>query len=157
MRRVGLACLGVLLVLWATGCGGGHGSDTYTLSATQACLKKARFQATVAANRFLPGSAGNLRVQLTNSANTLLAPSNLSGGESTDEFVFLVFDKNAAQALATQEKAVTLAVQSTEHQSILMTRSAARAGVGLTKNVFYYSDNGALTPGERTKITSCLR
>jgi hypothetical protein len=157
MRRIGLGCVGALLVLGAAGCGGGHAKNAYTLSATQTCLKKAGFGPTAVANPYLPGSAGNLRVQLTNSSNTLLAPSNLSGGGSTDEYVFLVFDKTATEALATQEKAVTLAVQSTEHQAVLMTRAAARAGVGLTKNVFYYSDAGALTKGERTKITSCLR
>jgi hypothetical protein len=158
MQRVGLwvslASLALLVVIGTTGCGGG-GSHLYTLAATQACMKKAGYQTTPVKNPYLPGSAGNLRVQLSN-PTALLNPSALRGGDSSDQYVFLVFDKNIAGGLATEQKAVTLAVQSTEHFAVLMTRAAAKAGVGLTKNVFYYTDSGALTAGERTKITACL-
>jgi hypothetical protein len=159
MRRVGLragaAGAGLLVAIGAAGCGGGGGSHLYTLAATRACLDKAGYQTTPVENPYLPGSAGNLRVKLSNST-TLLNPSSLRGSSASDEYVFLVFDKSLAGGLATEQKAVTLAVESTEHYAVMMTRAAAKAGVGLTKNVFYYSDSGALTQGERTKITSCL-
>jgi hypothetical protein len=153
----GMACAAVLLAIGASACGsGGGGSDTYNLSATQSCMNKAGYQATTVKNPYLPGSAGNLRVQLSKQDH-LLTPNTPTGGAPNDDYVFLVFDTTPVGALATQSKAITLAVKSFEHQSVLLTRAGAKAGVGLTKNVFYYSANGALTSSERTKITTCLR
>ena len=120
---VGLASVALLVAVGTTGCGGG-GNHLYTLPATQACLKKAGYQTTPVKNPYLPGSLGNLRVQLTNET-TLLNPSALRGGDSSDQYVFLVFDKDVAGGLATEQKAVTLAVESTEHYAVLMTRAAA--------------------------------
>lgn len=145
----------MLIALGAAACGG-SGSSLYTLSATQSCMKKAGYQTSVVKDPYLPGAGGNLRVQLSTSVK-LLTPAALRGGGPNADFVFLVFDKDPATALKTENKAVTLAVQSFEHQAVLLTRAGARAGVGLTKNVFYYSANGALTAGERTKVSSCLR
>ena len=151
----GLICAAVLLAVVASGCGGSSGSNAYSLSATRSCMDKAGYQTATVKNPYLPGSGGNLRAQLSK-RDHLLNPSTITGSAPNDDYVFLVFDKTPAEALTTQEKAVTLAIQSFEHQSVLLTRAAARAGVGLTKNVFYYSPNGALTTSERTKITSCL-
>jgi hypothetical protein len=156
MQRVALMCGAVLVVLGMAACGGGGGSHAYTLSATQACLKKAGYQTVTVSNSSLPGSGGDLRVRLTNVVH-LLTPNSPTGAGPEQQYVFLVFQKSPAAALVTENKAVTLAVQSTEHYAVLMTRAAAKAGVGLTENVFYYSTSGALTQGERTKVTSCLR
>jgi hypothetical protein len=157
MQRGALTCGATLVVLGLAACGGsGGGSHVYTLAATQSCLKKAAYQVTTVTNSSLPGSAGNLRVRLTNTVH-LLNPNSQTGGGPEQEYVFLVFQKDPAAALVTENKAVTLAVQSTEHYAVMMTRAAAKAGVGLTKNVFYYSTSGALTQGERTKVMSCLR
>lgn len=151
----GLTCAAALLAVAASGCGGSSGSGAYSLSATRSCMDKAGYQTATVKNSYLPGSGGNLRAQLSK-RDHLLSPNTPTGSAPNDDYVFLVFDKTPAEALTTQEKAVTLAIQSFEHQSVLLTRAAARAGVGLTKNVFYYSPNGALTPSERLKITSCL-
>jgi hypothetical protein len=150
----GLTCAAALLAVGASACGG-SASSAYSLSATRSCMDKAGYQTATVKNPYLPGSGGNLRAQLSK-RDHLLNPTTPTGSAPNDDYVFLVFDKTPVQAHATQEKAVTLAVQSFEHQSVLLTRAAARAGVGLTKNVFYYSPNGALTPSERTKITTCL-
>jgi hypothetical protein len=156
--RVGLATVCVMLAVAAAGCGGGGsgGSSGYTLSSTKACLQKAGFGAVAVGNDELPGAGGNLRVKLTNKVG-LLNPSAPSGGGPENEYVFLVFAKDPAAALATERKALDLALQSFHSRGLLMTRSAAKQGVGLTKNVFYYSAAGPLTKDERTKVGSCLR
>jgi hypothetical protein len=157
MKGIGMAGIGALIAIGVAGCGGGGGGNgLYTLSATESCMQKAGYQTTTVKNPYLPGSAGNLRVQLSK-IDHLLNPTAATGGAPNDDFVFLVFDKDTTGALATENKAVTLAVQSFEHQSVLLTRTAAKAGVALAKNVFFYSANGALTPSERTKVTTCLR
>jgi len=157
MQRGALACGATLVVLGMAACGGsGGGSGVYTLSATKSCLQKAGYQTITVTDSYLPGSAGNLRVRLTNTVH-LLSPASPTGRGPEQEYVFLVFQKTPAAALVTENKAITLAVQSTEHYAVLMTRAAAKAGVGLTKNVFYYTTTGALTQGERTKVTACLR
>jgi hypothetical protein len=154
--RAVLACVGALLALAAAGCGGGGGSNgNYTLAATKSCFTKGGFLAQELANRYLPGTGGNLRVRISRKEHRLLAPGGVKGLVARD-YVFLVFQKDPAAALATQEKAVTLAVKSLASQSVLITRAAVRRGVGLTKNVFFYSATGALTKSERTKVASCL-
>ncbi len=155
MRRLGTIGGAVLVAIGAAACGGGGGSHLFTLAATQSCLQKAGYETTQVKNPYLPGTGGNLRVKLTNTVH-LLTPNSPAGGGPDQEYVFLVFTKDPAAGLAIENKAVTLAVQSTEHYAVMMTRAAAKAGVGLTKNVFYYSASGALTQGERTKVTACL-
>jgi len=158
MKRYALSCLGAALALAIAGCGGGSGgAHIYTLSATQSCLRKNGFQASVVTDFSLPGTGGNLRVRLTDVGQALLAPNTPPGAPSPDEFVFLVFDKTAAAALATEKRAMTLAFQSLRADGLQMTRAQLRAGVGLTDNVFYYSAVGVLAKSERTKIMSCLR
>ncbi len=156
MKRIGMAGIGALIAIGVAGCGGGGGNGLYTLSATASCMQKAGYQTTKVTNPYLPGSAGNLRVQLSK-IDHLLNPTTPTGAAPNDDFVFLVFDKDATGALATENKAITLAVRSFEHQSALLSRAAAKAGVAVAKNVFFYSANGALTPSERTKVTTCLR
>lgn len=154
-RRAGLACVGVVVAIGASGCGGGGGSG-YTLSATRSCFDKAGFLTNELANRYLPGTGGNLRVRITKAQQQLLSPGGVKGRQARD-YVFLVFGKDPAEATATQAKAVHLAVSSLRSQAVLITPAAVRKGVGVTGNVFYYSATGALTKGERTKVTSCLR
>ena len=155
--RVALGSFAVILAVAAAGCGGGgSGSSGYSLSSTRACLQKAGFGAVAVGNDELPGAGGNLRVKLTNKIG-LLDPNAPSGGGPENEYVFLVFAKDPAAALATERKALDLALQSFHSRGLLMTRAAAKQGVGLTKNVFYYSASGPLTKDERTKVGSCLR
>jgi hypothetical protein len=148
------ACAGL------SGCGGGGGGgggedDLYTLPATRTCLDKAGLETSVIKDPYLPGSGGNLRVHVTK-AEPLLDPGQRSGNAETG-YVFVVFDKDPAAALETQEKALDLAEKSFQHEQVLMTRAALKKGVALNRNVFYYSATGALTGAERTKVASCLR
>ena len=48
-------------------------------------------------------------------------------------------------------------MRSFQNQNVSLTRSAAERGVGLTRNVFYYSSEGPLTKSARTKVGACLR
>ena len=143
------------MVLGTAACGGG--SHSYTLTATRSCLVKAGFQTAALKNRFLPGTGGNLRVRLTTGGNAPLDPNAPRGGISPDEYVFLVFERDPAAALATEARAVSLAVRSVEAGGRSITRRAVLDGVALTKNVFYYSDTGALTQSERKQVAVCLR
>ncbi len=152
MARLGLVCLGLIAVL--AGCGGPAG--LYTLAATRACLDRDGFKAVALTNRSLPGSGGNLRVQLR-SVQSPLSPTALRGSVAPNEFVFLVFDKDSGSALATEDRAITLTVRTLEAQGEQLTRAYVRAGVGLSKNVFYYSPSGPLSKTERSKVESCLR
>ena len=92
-----------------------------------------------------------------NNAVGLLNPNAPAGTVAPDTYVFLVFDRDSAAANATERKALRLAIQSLRANGLLISAAAARQGMGLTKNVFYYSPTGALTGGERAKIASCLR
>jgi hypothetical protein len=156
VQRAGLACVGVLVLIGAVGCGGG-GSNRYSLSATRLCLKKAGFQTSSVTNSYLPSTGGDLRARLTNAGPSLLAPGNLRGGPPPDQYVFLIFGKDPAAALATENKALALTLRSLKADGLLMTRAAVENAVGVAKNVFYYSPTGALTKSERAKVTSCLR
>jgi hypothetical protein len=154
--RAGLVGVGAVVALAVAGCGGGGGgSKAYTLSPTKACFTKGGFLAQDLANRYLPGTGGNLRVRISRNEHRVIAPGGVKGLVARD-YVFLVFQKDPAAALQTQEKAVTLAVKSLASQSVLITRAAVRRGVGVTKNVFFYSATGALTKSERTRVASCL-
>jgi len=153
MQRAGLALGGALVAMCLASCGG-SGSHKYTLSATRSCLEKAGFETSVVANQYLRASGGSLRVHF-NVGPGLLAPNQPH--TTAPGYAFLVFGKDPAEALAVENRALTLAVQSFEHQPILVTRATIKKGVGLTKNVFYYSTTGALTRSEREKIVSCLR
>jgi|SRR5579872_5462777 len=154
MRRVGLASVAVVALATA-GCGGGS-SKLYSLSATRSCLTRAGYQAVALANRSLPGAAGNLRVRLATS-EPALAPTALRGTVIPNQFVFLVFGNDAASALATENKAITLTIRALNDQGEQLTRAYVRSGVGLNKNVFFYSPSGPLTHSERTRVTTCLR
>ena len=140
MRRPTIALaalLSVLVALVAAGCGSSSGGGpTYTLSATQKCLKAAGDRAFTVTNQVLAGSQGNLEVQFTYGT----------------EDIYVVFGKNKSEAEATQEKAVT---QAALHNHI--DRATVLAGVTVDHNVFYYSDYGPLTAIGRQKITACLR
>ncbi len=157
VRRCLLGLLAAFAVVAAAGCGGGSSGGTYTLDAARSCFQKAGLKANTTTNRYLPGALGYLQVEFESAKNAALNPgANLQGRSPQNQDVFLVFEKDAAGALATENKAVTLAVRSLRSQGNLMTRSAVLAGVGLTRNVFFYSATGALTKNERTKVASCL-
>ena len=154
MERVGLAGLAAISVLAFAACGGGSSSSGFTLKATQACLEKAGYQTAVVQNRYFGGT--NLRVKI-NSAPQLLNPNQPTGTVQPNTFVFVVFAKNAGGALAVENTAIDLAMKSLSNSGLLITRAGARAGMQVTRNVFYYSDTGALTQAERSKISACLR
>lgn len=161
MLRAGVICVGLLLVGVLAGCGGHHRAvetdQIYTLDATRSCLDQAGFQTTVLTNHYLPGSGGNLRVRVTNEGPALLAPNASHTAPPSDEFVFLVFDHDRAAALKTEARAVTLGLQSASADGLQITRNELEKGVGLSKNVFFYSATGTLTNGERRKVANCLR
>jgi hypothetical protein len=119
-------------------------------------MQHAGYEARALANPSLPGSGGNLRVQLRN-VEPVLAPTAPRGGVIPNVYVFLVFDRDATSALATENKAIELTVRTIEGRGEAVTRSFVQAGVGLTRNVFYYSTSGPLTKDERTKVEACLR
>ncbi len=159
MRSASLAVAAVAVGVCLAGCGGGGGTgggkDTYTLAATRSCLDKAGYPTAVVKNQYLPGTGGNLRVHVTET-EALLDPGQKTGNAAPG-YVFLVFGKDPAAAIRTENKALALAMQSFEHEQQLMTRAALKKGVGLAGNVFYYSSTGALTAAERAKVASCLR
>ena len=155
MRGAGPLCAAAV-VLGVAGCGGGGGgAKLYSLSATQACMRHAGYAAVALANTSLPGAAGNLRVQIA-TTEPALAPNALRGTVIPNQFVFLVFGKDEASALVTENKAITITIRTLNDQGEQLTRAYVRSGVGLSKNVFYYSPSGPLTKGERSKVVSCL-
>lgn len=155
MRYVGPLGFGLLVLVALAGCGGG-GQRLFTLPATRACLLRAGYQARALANRSLPGAGGNLLVRLR-SGEPLLTPNAPEGTVLPNEYVFLVFDKDAAAAVATEKKAVSLTIRTLNVNGEAVTRAYVEAGVGLEKNVFYYSPTGPLTKDQRTKVAACLR
>lgn len=158
-RRTGrgaAAALAATVLVAAAGCGGAS-SRSYSLAATQACLRKAGFPASVVTNFYLQGTGGNLRVRLTNAGPALLAPNTPTGSISPDQYVFLVFDASPAAAAAAEQKALRLAQRSLHSHGILMSNAAVEQTVGLSENVFYYSATQNITRAERATITRCLR
>jgi hypothetical protein len=151
-----MGCALALIVVTASGCGGGSGSSLYTLSATQGCLKKAGYTAAPLPNSLLTGSRGNLRVRLSN-AEPILTPNAPPGSVVPHEWVFLVFQDSHAAALQTEQKAVALTIRSLNAEGEVVTPAFIERGVGLAENVFYYSPTGPLTRGERARVDACLR
>jgi hypothetical protein len=143
-------------VLAAAGCGGG-GSSGYSLDKTKSCLETQGYTATSIANKYLPGSGGNLRVQLTSDKAKALAPNAPRGLAQPDEFVFLVFGKSPAEAQKTETHAVNLAISSLRAKGLILDRPAALQAVQVEKNVFIYSASGPLTQPERNAVTACLK
>lgn len=156
MRRPWLLTV-PLAAIGLSGCGGSGGNGAYSLSATKACLNKAGLQTAAVSNDNFPAATGNLRVQIRKPGQTLLDPQQLRSGIPPNEYVFLVFSKTPAAALATEQKAVNVAFQSLRVRGMLITRAALRNDVGLDRNVFYYSTTGAVTKGDKAKFISCLR
>jgi hypothetical protein len=156
--RARLACIGVCVALAAAGCGGGGAkSHLYTLTATQACLRKAGFETAVVQNFYLAGKGGNLRVKLASTKPQLLNPNAPRGGApSGSGDVFLVFGRDSAAARATQRKGLTLASESLSENGLSLTRAAIEKSMGVSGNVFYYSATQALSSRERATITRCL-
>ena len=134
----------------------GPGPDLYTLSATQACLEKAGYGTAVVKNTTLPSSGGNLRVQIAKTGSGLLDPAQAKGGIPPNTYVFLVFAKDPAAALATERRAVRISVQALKTRGLTITPAAVRSDVGIAKNVFFYSTTGGVTPSERAKFSPCL-
>ena len=131
---VTLSPLALLLVLVATGCGS-KGGPAFTLSPTEKCLNAAGYKAAPVKNPILTGTQGNLEVDF---------------GYGT-ESIYLVFGKNASEATALQDKAVTQ-TEVNDH----LDRTTILSGVTVDKNVFYYSDRGPLTVVGRNEISAGL-
>ena len=141
LGRAASATLVALAVSAAAGCGG-SGSSGYSLDKTAACFKKSGFTATPQVNHALPGSQGNLRVAL--------------GPSYGNQYVFIVFGKDAKEATATENKAVALAEKSFKARDVVFPKSEVLAGVRTDKNVFYYSDTNAISQIVRKDVESCL-
>jgi hypothetical protein len=152
----GFVVSAMLLGVAAAGCGGSHGSSLYTLPATKSCMEKAGFPSTALTNDTLPGTGGNLRVQVS-TVVPALAPSALRGTVVPNQYVFLVFGATPAEAQKIENLAITKTVRTLYDQGISATRDYVKRGIGLTKNVFFYSPSGALTPSQRAKVDRCLR
>ncbi len=135
-RVLGAALLVAVAALLASGCGG-SGGGKYSLSATQQCLNGIKgLHAIPQQNRFLAASGGNLKITF---------------GYGTP-VVYLVFGKNTSEAKKLEERGVA---QAERYQSI--PRQVILDGVAQKANVFYYSDEGALTQVARSKVEACLR
>jgi hypothetical protein len=156
MRVAAGVVVGALLAAGVAGCGGGHGSSLYTLAGTKACLQKQGFPSTALENSSLPGSGGNLRVQVSTEVPAL-APNAPRGTVVPNQYVFLVFGASPAEAQKLENRAITLTVRTLFDQGISATRDYVRRGVGLARNVFFYSPSGALTPSQRAKVGRCVR
>jgi hypothetical protein len=152
----GVAVSATLLTVGAAGCGGSHGSSLYTLAATKTCMEKQGFPSDELENNTLPGSRGNLRVQVS-TVVPALAPNAPRGTVVPNQYVFLVFGASPAEAQKLEDTAITKTVHTLFDQGISATRDYVRRGVGLSKNVFFYSPSGALTPSQRAKVDRCLR
>ncbi len=135
VRCLGISSVALVLAALAAGCGskGAHG---YSLAPTEKCLNSTGARASPVTNQLLKGSEGNLKVQFTYGT----------------EDIYIVFGKNATEAIAIQNRAVTQ-TEINEH----IDRNTILGGVTQTGNVFYYSDYGPLTAVGRQKITACLR
>jgi len=155
MRRTWVASIGSVLLVTLAGCGGGSGEHAYTLAATRACLEHAGYQARTLSNPSLPGAGGNRLVRLRK-VEPLLTPAAPGGTLVPNVFVFLVFAKDAASARATENKAIRLALQTFSSEGEAVTRAYVQAGIGLVRNVFYYSPSGAVTHQERAGLSVCL-
>ena len=140
MRR--LAAAGVLALGFAAAVSGCGGSSDYSLANTKACFTSKGQTATELANKYLPGSAGNLRV--------------FFGRNLGNIYVFMVFGKNHSEAQATENKAVNLAMASFKKKNLLMTRANVLAGIEVDRNVFYYSNTGAIPLNIQQAVNTCL-
>jgi hypothetical protein len=158
MPRAAIKATGALALVLIAGCGGsGSGADLFTLSATQTCLEKAGYHTAVVKNTTLPSSGGNLRVQIGKTGSELLDPGQRKGGIPPDTYVFLIFAKDPAAALATERRAVRISVQALKTRGLTVTPAAIRNDVGVANNVFFYSTTGGVTKRDRSKFTPCLQ
>jgi hypothetical protein len=155
MPRAPFMATGALTVGLLAGCGG-HSSKQYTLAATQACLEKRGYHTAIVQNATLPSPGGNLRVQIAKTGNALLDPAQAKGGVPPNTYVFLVFAKDPAAALAIENKAVRVSVQSLKVRGLSISPAAVRKDVGIAGNVFFYSTTGGVPPSARAKFTPCL-
>jgi len=160
LRGAGLAAAALLAAIGLTACGGGRSggrTDAYTLSATRACLDKAGFPTAVVHNIYFPQATGNLRVRLTKGGAAAPDADELRAETIADQYVFLVFAKNAAGARAFERKAVRIAVQSLKLRGLSLSAAAVKRDVGVRRNVFYYSTSRGVTASDRAKFVPCLR
>lgn len=133
----------MLLAGSLAGCGGSGGPSPYSLARTRSCFHGEGVPAVQVTNRALPGSQGNLLISL--------------GARFGLAQVYLVFGRDAKEAAATENHAVDLAESTFKARSLYMSRSAVRAGVEVTRNVFVYSASGPIAENVRGAIHSCLR
>jgi hypothetical protein len=134
VKRVGVAGSILFIGCLLAGCGsGGHG---YTLDATRTCLEKAGDKTDLEKDAAISGSQGNLRVHF---------------GYGTESIV-LAFGKDANEAQALQNKAVTITQQHAQ-----LDRKTIIAGTRIADNVFYFSTFGPVTGVLDGYITACLK
>jgi hypothetical protein len=155
MTRALFMAAGGLTVVVLAGCGG-HSTKQYTLAATQSCLEKQGYHTAVVKNTTLPSPGGNLRVQIAKTSNALLDPAQAKGGTPPNTYVFLIFAKDPAGALAIENRAVRVSVQSLKVRGLSISPAAVRKDVGTAGNVFFYSTTGGVPASARAKFTPCL-
>jgi hypothetical protein len=146
-----------LATIGLAACGGGGRKDGYTLSATRACLDKAGFRTATVHNIYFPQATGNLRVRLTKGGAATPDPKELRANTIANQYVFLVFAKDAAGARAFERNAVRIAVQSLKIRGLPLSTATVKNDVGVTRNVFYYSTTRGVTASDRAKFVPCLR
>jgi hypothetical protein len=157
LRGAGVAAAALLATTGLAACGGGGHKDAYTLPATRACLEKAGFPTATVHNIYFPQATGNLRVRLTKSGETTPNPEELRANTIANQYVFLVFAKDAAGARAFERKAVRIAVQSLKIRGLSLNTATVKRDVGVRRNVFYYSTTRGVTASDRAKFVPCLR
>jgi len=113
----------------------------YTLAKTQACFLGAGLKAVPVPNNALPSSEGHLEVTLRRGFGN----------------IYIAFGRDAKEALAVKGRAVQLAVNTLKAHHAGLPRAYVVASVRLKANVFYYSDQGAVTVEAQQTIESCLR
>ena len=154
-----IAAAALLATIGLVACGGasGGGKDAYTLSATRACLDKAGFRTATVHNIYFPQATGNLRVRLTKGGAATPDPEELRAKTIANQYVFLVFAKDAAGARAFERKAVRIAVQSLKIRGLSLRTATVESDVGVRRNVFYYSTSRGVRASDRAKFVPCLR
>ena len=149
-----------LATIGLVACGGasGGGKDAYTLSANScACLDKAGFRTATLDNIYFPQATGNLRVRLTKGGAATPDPEELRAKTIANQYVFLVFAKDAAGARAFERKAVRIAVQSLKIRGLPLCTATVESDVGVRRNVFYYSTSRGVRASDRARFVPCLR
>jgi hypothetical protein len=118
-----------------------RGSSQYTLLNTQTCFVAHGYKAVAVTDKALPSSGGQLYVTLK---------------QRGFGHIYIDFGRNAAEALAIRQRAMDLAEGSLKAHHAGEPLVQLLSGVRVQKNVFFYSDQGAVTVEAQQEIDTCL-